>query len=457
MAELIEALKLGVMMGDHMRNSASRIKERWNTISFPEIAKTASELSKISEKIENKHKPSPMDLQALLIKMQRLFHKGKGKREELSGKELRNLPYILMADSNSLGMVQFIFGFLDLDNGTQFRRTLYTFFNTYDRKDKRSVFLQERLSSRVSHHPVRLDFLRENRYLVSKDGTKVMGRYIMERGIEAYLKSIGFPSSLYTSRFVQQAIYDGLASSVKIKVKMDCLQEMQKNPLYKGMMPYVVEPLIIDVETSNEEAAKTQLMGIIFDGMGDPRGRNTGWVHVSKEAKDIFLSWMVKNDFAVFFALIERTAGQTNDGDRMWKYRQAFWRAYMKEISMSRIILGSDARNLVRILNKKLSNYDLLEGKSSDISMLVFRIREYTFFEVSSNGKLRVFRNADAPIDFYSPEHKWISYGYITQCHELESFVHTNPRGKGPTWQPKVRDWIYDHCGIWREPHQWRL
>ena len=280
MAELIEALKLGMMMGDHMRNSASRIKERWNTISFPEIAKTASELSKISEKIENKHKPSPMDLQALLIKMQRLFHKGKGKREELSGKELRNLPYILMADSNSLGMVQFIFGFLDLDNGTQFRRTLYTFFNTYDRKDKRSVFLQERLSSRVSHHPVRLDFLRENRYLVSKDGTKVMGRYIMERGIVAYLKSIGFPSSLYTSRFVQQDIYDGLASSAKIKVKMDCLQEMQKNPLYKGMMPYVVEPLIIDVETSNEETAKTQLMGIIFDGMGDPRGRNTGWVHV---------------------------------------------------------------------------------------------------------------------------------------------------------------------------------
>ncbi len=454
MAELIEALKLGLKMGDHLKNSSSRVEERWNALSFPEIVKTSREISQIAENIERRNTPSKMDLDALLHKMERMHRSGKD--EDLSSKELRNLPYVLMRDRNSLGIVQFIFDFLDLDNGSQFRRTMYTYFNTYDKKDKRSKFLREKLSAWVSRHEVRLDFLRDHRYLVAKDGTKVMGRYIMAHGIVAHLKAIRFPSTLYTSQFVQQAVYDGLDSDAKLKVKVDCLEEMQKNPLYKDMMPYVVEPLIMDVENSGDEAAKTRLMGIIFDGMGDPRGRNTGWIHVAKTAKDIFLSWMVKNDFAVFFALIERTAGQTNDGDRMWKYRQAFWKAYMKEISMSRIILGSDARNLVSILQKKLSNYDLLEGKSSDTSMLVFRIRDYTFFEVSHAGKLRIFRNKEAPIDFYSPEHKRIDYRYIMSCHEIEAFSH-HATARGPIWQPKVRDWIYDHCGIWREEHQWRL
>ena len=450
----MEKMQLGAMIAQRLGNSAPRIKERWNGLTFPEIGRMSRELSKIAETIERKHEPSKMDLEALLIKVQGLYRKEN--QEELTGKEIRRLPYILMKDGNSLELVQFIFGFLNLENSNQFRRTVYTFFNTYDEKDKRSIFLREKLSAWMSRHEIRLDFLKNHPIFVRKDGTKALGRHFMEQGIVANLKSIRFPDALYASRFVQQALYDGFASNARLALKIDCLYEMLKNPLYKGMMAYVVEPLIIDVETGGSEAAKTRLMGIIFDGMGDPRGRNTSWIHVSKGAKDIFLSWMVKNDFAVFFALIERTAGQTNDGDRMWKYRQAFWKAYMKEISMSRIILGSDARNLVRVLNKKLSNYDILEGKSSDTSMLVFRIREYTFFEVSHAGKLRIFRNKEAPIDFYSPDHKRIDYRYIMSCHEVEGFTH-QATVRGPIWQPKVRNWIYDKCGIWREEHQWRL
>lgn len=458
MGDLIEQIRPGSLMAhvvQQLGNSAPYVKERWNGVTFPHILETVQQLSRISGIMDRKNKLSQMDLDALLGKMQRMYHRGK--REELTGRELRNLPYVLLRDSNNLGMVRFIFSFLDLENGTQFRRTAYTFFNNYDEKDDRVIFLRERLSARISRHEVRLDFLKDHPILLQSSGTKFLGRGFMEHGIVAYLKSIGFPDSLYASQFVRQAIYDGLESSSRLKVKIDCLEEMLKNPLYKGMMPFVIEPLILDVETSGREDARSRLMSIIFDGMGDPRGRNTGWVHVSKEAKDVFLSWLVKNDFAVFFALIEQTAGRTNDGDRMWKYRQAFWKAYMKEISMSRIILGNDARNLVRILKKKLSNYDILEGKSSDTSMLVFRIRGYTFFEVSHVGKLRVFKNEEAPIDFYSPDHKRIHYSHIMNSHDLESFVHTNSKTKGPTWQPKVRDWIYDHCGIWREPHQWRL
>lgn len=67
----------------------------------------------------------------------------------------------------------------------------------------------------------------------------------------------------------------------------------------------------------------------------------------------------------------------------------------MDEIRASRIIIGQKAKLILNDLPKeeksKLIAYDYLEGKSSDTSLLVFTIGQYTFIEVSYNGKLRIY------------------------------------------------------------------
>lgn len=218
----------------------------------------------------------------------------------------------------------------------------------------------------------------------------------------------------------------------------------------------MVGPVIINVDEEGSDSAKNWLMQLVFREMGDPRGNNTAWLYVEEEAKEIFLHWLVKNDFAVFFHIIAKTA------DAKWKYRQDFWSAYMDEIRASRIIIGPKAKQL--ILNdlpkeekSKLMAYDYLEGKSSDTSLLVFTIGQYTFIEVSYSGRLRIYSRAKSPIQIFAQGHRTIPYSHLINSDTEKEFIHTNPRGRGQSWQPKVRDWIYDHCGIWREEQQWKV
>lgn len=133
----------------------------------------------------------------------------------------------------------------------------------------------------------------------------------------------------------------------------------------------------------------------------------------------------------------------------MWTARRAFWEKYKDQISASRIVLGYDARKylptLEREFGKRLDSYDVLLGKNDDTSLLVFRIQSYVFIEVSHNGTLRIFDRTNVPVDIFAQGHKEIHYGKITRAVNVDSFRHA------ANWQPKVRDWIYDHCGIWRE------
>lgn len=211
--------------------------------------------------------------------------------------------------------------------------------------------------------------------------------------------------------------------------KQVLLENLTKDQVYKGLVPQVVGPVIINVDEEGSDSAKNWLMQLVFRYMGDPRGNDTAWLYVEEEAKEIFLHWLVKNDFAVFFHIIAKTA------DAKWKYRQDFWSAYMDEIRASRIIIGPKAKQL--ILNdlpkeekSKLMAYDYPEGKSSDTSLLVFTIGQYTFIEVSYSGRLRIYSRAKSPIRIFAQGHRTIPYSHLINSDTEKEFVHTNPRGE---------------------------
>lgn len=393
-----------------------------------------------------------LDPQVLIKKTVRMYQ---GSQEEFTRREIRNLPFVIFSSELSMPVAKFALRQVDLDKTSCFRRLLFAYFRDYEPKERKTEWIRTVLGKQMQKSDRMvgtIHFLQDFPQLLDKDGASQMAEFFSGGNLYDGLKILSFPPTLYGSNFVKAAIVNAFQMDIGLDAKQKLLKDLTENLVYEELVPKVVGPVIISVDEEGSDSAKNWLMQLIFRKMGDPRGNNTAWLHVEEEAQEIFLHWLVKNDFAVFFHIIAKTA------DRRWKYRQAFWSAYMDEIRASRIIIGPKARFILNQEEKsKLMAYDFLEGKSSDTSLLVFTIGRYTFIEVSYNGKLRIYSREKSPIQIFSQRPRTIPYSHLINSDTEKEFVHTNPMGRGPNWQPKVRNWIYDHCGIWREEQQWKV
>lgn len=458
MSELSQSIARLNMKTNTLSRQAREGKERWNTLRFPRIETV---LRKLREKADKMIWVDSLDLQVLVKKTVRIYQ---GSQEEFTRREIRNLPFVIFSSELSMPVAKFALRQVDLDKTSCFRRLLFAYFRDYEPKERKTEWIRTVLGKQMQKSDRMvgtIHFLQDFPQLLDKDGASQMAEFFSGGNLYDGLKILSFPPTLYGSNFVKAAIVNAFQMDIGLDAKQKLLNDLTKNPVYEELVPKVVGPVIISVDEEGSDSAKNWLMQLIFRYMGDPRGNNTAWLHVEKEAKEIFLHWLVKNDFAVFFHIIASTA------DDKWKYRQDFWSAYMDEIRASRIIIGPKAKAKLKaklILNdlpkeekSKLMAYDYLEGKSSDTSLLVFTIGQYTFIEVSHDGKLRIYSRAKSPIQIFAQGHRWIDYSNLINSDAEKEFVHTNPMGRGPNWQPKVRNWIYDHCGIWREEQQWKV
>lgn len=452
MSELSQSIARLTMKATALNRQAGESHERWKVLRFPHTEAVCRKLSGMADRMIS---VNPIDLQVLVKKAVRMYQ---GSREEFNWREIRSLPFVIFSPEVTLPAARYILKQIDLEKTTCFRRLLFAYFRGYKPKESKTEWIRTVLWKQMQKNDRRvrsIHFLQDFPQLLAKDGVSQMAEFFSEGDLYGGLQTLSFPSTLYGSNFVKAAIVNAFQMDIGLDAKQNLLKDLTENPVYKGLVPKVVGPVIISVDEEGGDSAKNWLMQLVFRYMGDPRGNNTAWLYVEEKAKEIFLHWLVKNDFAVFFHIIASTA------DSMWKYRQAFWGAYMDEIRASRIIIGQKAKLILNQLpseeKRKLMAYDYLEGKSSDTSLLVFTIGQYTFIEVSHNGKLRVYSREKSPIQIFSQRHRTIYYSDLINSDTEEEFVHTNPRGRGPNWQPKVRNWIYDHCGIWREEQQWKV
>lgn len=452
MSELSQSIARLTMKATALNRQAGESHERWKVLRFPHTEAVCRKLSGMADRMIS---VNPIDLQVLVKKAVRMYQ---GSREEFNWREIRSLPFVIFSPEVTLPAARYILKQIDLEKTTCFRRLLFAYFRGYKPKESKTEWIRTVLWKQMQKNDRRvrsIHFLQDFPQLLAKDGVSQMAEFFSEGDLYGGLQTLSFPSTLYGSNFVKAAIVNAFQMDIGLDAKQNLLKDLTENPVYKGLVPKVVGPVIISVDEEGGDSAKNWLMQLVFRCMGDPRGNNTAWLYVEEKAKEIFLHWLVKNDFAVFFHIIASTA------DSMWKYRQAFWGAYMDEIRASRIIIGQKAKLILNQLpseeKRKLMAYDYLEGKSSDTSLLVFMIGQYTFIEVSHNGKLRVYSREKSPIQIFSQRHRTIYYNDLINSDTEEEFVHTNPRGRGPNWQPKVRDWIYDHCGIWRKEQQWKV
>ena len=449
MSKLSQSIDRLNRKADILSRQARESKEHWITLRLPQTEMVLRELRK---KVDKMIQVDPLDLQVLVKKTVRIYQ---GSQEEFTRREIRNLPFVIFSPELSMPAAKFALRQVDLDKPSCSRRFLFAYIRGYKPKERKTEWIRTVLWKQMQKNDgmVRsIHFLQDFPQLLAKDGVSQMAEFFSEGDLSGGLQRLSFPLTLYGSNFVKAAIVNAFQMDIGLDAKQNLLKTLTKDPRYKGLVPQVVGPVIISVDEEGSDSAKNWLMQLIFREMGDPRGNNTAWLYVEEEAQEIFLHWLVKNDFAVFFHIIAKTA------DRRWKYRQAFWSAYMDEIRASRIIIGPKARFILNQEEKsKLMAYDFLEGKSSDTSLLVFTIGRYTFIEVSYNGKLRIYSREKSPIQIFSQRPRTIPYSHLINSDTEKEFVHTNPMGRGPNWQPKVRNWIYDHCGIWREEQQWKV
>lgn len=452
MSELSQSIARLNMKANTLSRQARESKERWNTLRLP---RTEMVLRELREKADKMIRVDPLDQQVLVKKTVRMYQ---GSQEEFTRREIRNLPFVITSSELSMPVAKFALRQVDLDKPSCFRRLLFAYFRDYEPKERKTEWIRTVLWKQMQRNDRmgrNIHFLQDFPQLLAQDGVSQMAEFFSEGNLRDALKTLSFPPTLSGSNFVKAAIVKAFQMDIGLDAKQVLLENLTKDQVYKGLVPQVVGPVIISVDEEGSDSAKNWLMQLIFRYMGDPRGNDTAWLYVEEEAKEIFLHWLVKNDFAVFFHIIASTA------DAKWKYRQDFWSAYMDEIRASRIIIGQKAKLMLNDRPKeeksKLMAYDYLEGKSSDTSLLVFTIGQYTFIEVSYNGKLRIYSREKSPIQIFAQGHRTIPYSHLINSDTEKEFVHTNPRGRGPSWQPKVRDWIYDYCGIWREEQQWKV
>ncbi len=407
-----------------------------------------------------------IDLEALYAKARKIIDK-RG-QETFSLREVRNLPFILnKSDADVLFAKSVVQRYLKLDRVFVFRRLLNVYFNGYDGTSSKTQYLKKELSQTLRAHPEflrRIPCLQKEKNLLYRDETIMASGFFGAHSISGYLKDIEFPESLYGSRFVIKAILRAFnRPSANAAVLMELLRNDEKLLDTLHLFPFIAESLILAVDHSQNLQFREALVKCLFRYMKDPRYENQNqWKRVNPKARKIFLSWLRRNDFEIFFGLIEKTAGSTYTGDRMWRYRRAFWEAYLDDMYFTRVVLGPSALRLARVaMHKEALNYAVLTGiQDKTQSLLMFSIGKYTFIEVSHNGRLRVFESGKAPIPFMEEDslfgRREYSYQKLVQDDRaVYTMVHSG--AENYSWQTKVSSWIRTQCGVYRNRKQWSL
>lgn len=175
---------------------------------------------------------------------------------------------------------------------------------------------------------------------------------------------------------------------------------------------------------------------------GDPRlpAHDHRWRYVLPEAKNVICGWLVRRAFEQFFLLLDYTAY-----DYHWRYRKAFWKAYMQHGMVDEIwlILGRSARiNLKHISDDNLPDGELLDADANQ-SVLLMRIKGTTVAEWSHNGSCRIWRkdNLSAP-KLYRPRY-YRNY-LVSRTRDFRQRHDGSPQGR---WQGLIARQIGEYTG----------
>ena len=187
------------------------------------------------------------------------------------------------------------------------------------------------------------------------------------------------------------------------------------------------------------------LQAFFLQHFGDPRlpsGRHN-WTGISDDVRRVVIRWLVERALDEFLALIKETAL-----DRHWRYREAFWRAFLDRNLIDDIwfVLGSRAKLQLRSIRNRRGEAETiadLRGAGSDQSVLLLRMPGVTVAEWSHNGSCRFWLDGNyAAPKLYKPAY------HRLDVMDAADFVQPHIGSPQGRWQGKIADWLRQNTGI---------
>jgi len=217
------------------------------------------------------------------------------------------------------------------------------------------------------------------------------------------------------------------------------------------------------------EPIRQQVQAFLLRHLHDPRIEPQNWTAAGEDATRVMRGWLARASLDTFFDIIREEAKNDATARRQWRYREAFWRAYLEcgAIGDAWVALGSRVNWLARASADLKGAYGRLEGaNTSGHAVLLMRIGPLTLAEYNHNGRLRAWP-ADwktAP-PFYKPE--YTRDELFRQCLPFpphrdgrggddsgKGLVHFNPEEN--YWQISAAELIKQKARISLGPSDWR-
>ena len=388
--------------------------------------------------------------------LEKLLWKFRNRVEDFSSREIRALPFIIYEPEIVSYEMIAILQLMDFSRTSHLRGVLSVYLEHHDDSNKTERLRRELNNVRNVDSALLRKVFAARQYLFSNERFQNMAKLFAEkRSVAGALEEFGLSNFYKASKFIQTALKIFFRANVPPAAQFKILDELDSEfDTYKNIFPAVADALIQTVVRTGY--GKNKCMEIFYRRLGDPRFGNSrfNWNGVSQKSRDIFCHWLSEEDLEIFFELINQTAV-----NRMWRYREKFWRAYLPYIVKTKIFLGNNAKMLAaQIKNKIELKHGNLTGSSDDQSAFVFQIGQYIFSEWSYNGKLRVhkidttFNLFDTAEDFF--EKNSISRN-VLEKNSVDEWIHYN--AEKYFWQNKVGAWLGENCGIYKTENDWGL
>lgn len=197
---------------------------------------------------------------------------------------------------------------------------------------------------------------------------------------------------------------------------------------------------------------KERLQSFFLRHYGDPRLPSTKhkWSSVPNDLTRVVLRWLVERVLEQFFMLLKETAL-----DRHWRYREAFWRAFLDAGYIDDIwfVLGRRAAAYLRQMDTDEDVAETtgeLRGAQSDQSVLILRMPGVTIAEWSHNGSCHLWLDgADGVPPLYQRRYsarqvrRPFPYRQVGEAHSQRH--QGSEMGR---WQDEIVRWLRANTGV---------
>ena len=280
-----------------------------------------------------------------------------------------------------------------------------------------------------------------------------------------YLREAGIEGSLARSQFLKSGIRSALLDYYGLLTRDACdarqLQRLLKVLEFESRLRFgdrqsrqEIAKVLLSPFRDRPPPAKTKkaLQSFFLRHFGDPRLPTSKgkWSGIPEAQRRVVTQWLVERVLEQFLILVKETAL-----DKHWRFREAFWRAFVKESLIDDIwfVLGSSAgRLLERTSSDKavVQRSAKLRGASSDQSVLLLKMPGVTVVEWSHNGSCHMWLDGMPGVpEFYKQEYDAVqlrrSFPYRIQDGAYSQPHQGSPEGR---WQDAIAEWLWENTGL---------